>query len=47
MDFSYIIGIMSVIIFFYRLVYLLIPMLLKGIKEKDNKSIFNSFTMLV
>lgn len=47
MDISYIMGIMSIIIFLYRLVYLLIPMLLKGIKEKDNKSIFNSFTMLV
>ena len=33
MDISYIMGIMSVIIFLYRLVYLLIPMLLKGIKE--------------
>ena len=31
----------------YRFVYLLVPMFKKGIKTKNNKLIFDSFTMLV
>ncbi len=47
MDISSIVGIMALIVFIYRFFYLLIPMLFKGIKEKNNKLIFNSLTMLV
>lgn len=47
MDISVIIGTMALFIFIYRFFYLLIPMFSKGIKEKNNKLIFNSLTMLV
>jgi len=47
MDLSYIIGLMAVFIFFYRFFVLLIPMFLKGIKDKNYKQVFNSFTLLV
>ncbi len=47
MEASPIIGIMALIIFIYRFFALLIPMFRKGIKEKNNKLIFDSFTMLV
>ena len=47
MDISSIAGIMALIVFIYRFFFLLIPMLSKGIKEKNNKLVFNSLTMLV
>ena len=47
MEISSIVGIMALIVFTYRFFFLLIPMLSKGIKEKNNKLVFNSLTMLV
>ena len=47
MDLSYVMGILALIIFVYRFVYLLIPMFKKGIKTGNNRLIFNSLTMLV
>ena len=41
------VGIISVFIFFYRLVILMIPMFLKSIKEKNYGQALNSLTLLV
>ncbi len=46
-DISFIVGTMALFIFIYRFFYLLIPMFSKGIKEKNNKLVFDSLTMLV
>mgnify|MGYP006095939945 CR=1 FL=1 len=45
-DLSYIVGSMGVIIFIYRFTMVLLPMLIKGIKEGNYETIFNSFTLL-
>lgn len=42
-----IIAIFSVIVFIYRLVVLMYPMLLSGIRENNYSKIFNSLTLLV
>lgn len=47
MDVSYIIGLMALVIFIYRFIVLLVPMFLKGVKDKNYKQVFNSFTLLV
>ncbi len=47
LNLAIIIGLMALIVFIYRFFFLLIPMLVKGIKTKKTKLIFDSFTMLV
>ena len=42
-----IIGLLSVLIFVYRLIYLMYPMLSSGIKSNDWVMIFDSLTLLV
>lgn len=42
-----IIALFSIIVFVYRLVVLMYPMLMSGIKENNYSKIFNSLTMLV
>ena len=42
-----IIALFSIVVFVYRLVVLMYPMLLSGIKENNYSKIFNSLTMLV
>ena len=44
---SIIIGTMSLIVVFYRIIVLMIPMFKKAIQENDIKSLFESLTMLV
>lgn len=46
-DLAYIVGGMALIIFVYRFIVLLIPMFMKGIKEGNYETIFNSLTLLV
>ena len=42
-----IIGILSVFIFIYRTIVIMLPMLNSGIKEKNYTKVVNSFTLLV
>tara|TARA_B100000073_G_C23728355_1_gene569999 strand:+ start:1743 stop:1901 length:159 start_codon:yes stop_codon:yes gene_type:complete len=42
-----IIGLLSVMIFIYRTVVIMLPMLNTGIKEKNYTKVLNSFTLLV
>ena len=42
-----IVGILAIIVVLYRIIYLMIPMLIKGIKERRPVDIFNSFTLIV
>ena len=44
-DISFIVGTMALFIFIYRFFFLLIPMFSKGIKEKNNKLVFDSLTL--
>lgn len=41
---SYVIGVLALIVFFYRLAFIMFPML---IKAKTLTQVFNSFTLLV
>ena len=41
---AYTVGIMALIVFIYRLVYIMLPMLMKATTPKQ---IFDSFTLLV
>lgn len=45
--YEFIIGILSVIIFIYRIIVIMLPMLKTGIKEKNYTKVLNSFTLLV
>lgn len=47
MDFSYLVGLMSIFIFLYRFLYLLVPMFNEGLKNKNYDMIFKSLTLLV
>lgn len=42
-----IVGLLSLIIFIYRIIVIMLPMLKEGIKEKNQGKIFNSLTLLV
>lgn len=42
-----IIGLLSVIVFIYRMVVVMIPMMQEGFREKNYGKIMNSLTMLV
>ena len=42
-----IVGIMSVFIIFYRIIFLMIPMLLKGFKNNNLSKIMESLTLLI
>jgi hypothetical protein len=42
-----IVGILALIVVLYRIIYLMIPMLIKGIKTRNYYHIFNSFTLIV
>ena len=42
-----IMGILSLIIIIYRIIVLMIPMMMKGIKSNNFYEIFNSLTLLV
>lgn len=42
-----VIGIFALIVVIYRIVYLMIPMLINGIKKNNYYDIFNSFTLIV
>ena len=44
---SLIVGIMSIFVVFYRIIKIMIPMLLQGIKDKNIYRIMTSFTQLV
>ena len=44
---EYIIAIFALIVFVYRFIMLLIPMLLEGLKLGDTKKVLESFTLLV
>ena len=41
------VGIFSIFVFLYRLIVLMYPMLVEGIKQQNYSKIFNSLTMLV
>ena len=47
LTFKIIIGLLSVLIFIYRLIFLMYPMLSSGIKKNDMVMIFDSLTLLV
>jgi len=42
-----IIGLLSVIIFIYRLIVIMVPMFNSGLKEKNYTKVLNSFTLLI
>ena len=42
-----IIGLLSVVIFIYRTIVIMLPMFNTGIKEKNYTKVLNSFTLLV
>jgi len=42
-----IMGILALLVVFYRIFYLMIPMLVGGIKTGNVLDIFNSFTLIV
>ena len=42
-----IIGLLSVFIFIYRMIVIMMPMMKEGIKEKNYGKIMNSLTLLV
>ena len=42
-----IIALLSIIVFLYRTIVLMYPMLMLGIKENNYSKIFNSLTLLV
>ena len=42
-----IIGLLSVFIFVYRMIVIMMPMMKEGIKEKNYSKIMNSLTLLV
>lgn len=44
---SIIIGIMSIIIIIYRIIYLMIPMIKNSIKNKNIYTLFESLTLLI
>lgn len=44
---EYIIGFLSIIIFFYRAFFVMLPMTYDGIKKNNMSLIMKSFTMLV
>ncbi len=41
------VGILSVLIFIYRFVIVMIPMMQEGIKERNYGKVMNSLTLLV
>tara|TARA_B100000282_G_C31337132_1_gene311647 strand:- start:344 stop:496 length:153 start_codon:yes stop_codon:yes gene_type:complete len=41
------VGLVSLFIFFYRLIIVMIPMFMKSLKEKDYGQVLNSLTLLV
>ena len=41
------VGIISIFIFFYRFIILMVPMFMKSIKEKNYGQALNSLTLLV
>lgn len=41
------VGLVSLFIFLYRLVILMIPMFIKSFKEKNYSQVLNSLTLLV
>jgi len=41
------VGFVSLFIFFYRFVVLMIPMFMKSLKEKNYGQVLNSLTLLV
>lgn len=47
MSAGYYVGILALIVFFYRVIVLMIPMMLKGLRSGDTKKLFDSFTLLV
>ena len=42
-----IMGIFALLVVIYRIVYLMIPMFIKGINTRNYYDIFNSFTLIV
>jgi len=44
---EYIIGILSLIVFFYRTIYIMFPMMYEGYAKNNVSLIMKSFTMLV
>jgi hypothetical protein len=42
-----IMGIFALLVVLYRIIYLMIPMLISGIKTGNVLDIFNSFTLIV
>lgn len=41
------VGIFSIFVFVYRLIVLMFPMFIEGVKQQNYTKIFNSLTMLV
>jgi hypothetical protein len=41
------VGLISIVIFFYRMFVVMFPLLIKSIKEKDYGNALNSLTLLV
>ena len=46
-SFDLIFGIMALLIFVYRLIIIMIPMIKIGIKNKDTYKIFSAFTLFL
>jgi hypothetical protein len=42
-----IMGVFALLVVIYRIIYLMIPMLINGIKNNNIYDIFNSFTLIV
>lgn len=44
---EYTVGVLSLLVVFYRLFFIMVPMLKVAISNKDMASVFKSFTLLV
>ena len=42
-----IVGLLSLLIFFYRMVVIMFPMMQEGFKEKNYGKVMNSLTLLI
>ncbi len=47
MNIDYFFGILALTIFVYRIIYIMYPLIIKGIQNNDISEIFKSFTLLV
>jgi len=44
---DYTFGLLALFIFFYRIIFIMLPLIKKGIQNKEISEIFKSFTLLV